>query len=72
VLKNSYLGGKGVEYLLIGFQSKRVIERVIIPEFKKGDFYRVQDSCALYIFKTLNGVFKGTHKKMRKLLFSEC
>ena len=31
--------GKGTEHLLTDFQSKRIIERVIIPEFKKGDYY---------------------------------
>jgi uncharacterized protein len=55
--------GKGVEYVLTDFQSKRIIERVIIPEFKKGDFYSGLDRGADYIFKTLNGEFKGTRKK---------
>jgi uncharacterized protein len=58
--------GKGVEYLLTDFQSKRIIERVIIPEFKKGDFYSGLDRGATYIFKTLNGEFKGTRKKNEK------
>jgi uncharacterized protein len=58
--------GKGVEYLLTDFQSKRIIERVIIPEFKKGDFYRGLDRGAVYIFKTLNGEFKGARKKNEK------
>ncbi|KOY51907.1 TPM domain-containing protein [Polaribacter dokdonensis] len=52
--------GKGVEYLLTDFQSKRIIERVIIPEFKKGDFYDGLDKGSDYIFRTLQGEFKGT------------
>ena len=52
--------GKGVEYLLTDFQSKRIIERVIIPEFKKGDFYGGLDKGSDSIFRTLQGEFKGT------------
>ena len=55
--------GKGVEHLLTDFQSKRIIERVIIPEFRKGDFYGGLNKGADYIFKTLNGEFKGTRKQ---------
>jgi uncharacterized protein len=55
--------GRGIEYLLTDFQSKRIIERVIIPEFRKGDFYSGLDKGADYIFKTLNGEFKGTRQQ---------
>jgi uncharacterized protein len=55
--------GKGTEYLLTDFQSKRIIERIIIPEFNRGDFYSGLDKGSDYIFKTLNGEFKGTRKK---------
>ena len=55
--------GYGVEHLLTDFQSKRIIERVIIPEFKKGDFYGGLNKGADYIFKTLNGEFKGTRQQ---------
>ena len=54
--------GFGVEHLLTDFQSKRIIERVIIPEFKKGDYYNGLDKGSDYIFKTLNGEFQGTRK----------
>ena len=54
--------GKGVEHLLTDFQSKRIIERVIIPEFKKGDYYAGLDKGSDYIFRTLNGEFKGTRQ----------
>ena len=47
--------GYGVEHLLTDFQSKRIIERVILPEFKKGNFYRGLDKGADYIFRTLQG-----------------
>lgn len=54
--------GKGTEHLLTDFQSKRIIERVIIPEFKKGDYYSGLNKGSDYIFKTLNGEFQGTRK----------
>lgn len=55
--------GKGTEFALTDFQAKRIIERVIIPEFKKGDFYGGLDKGTFYIFKTLNGEFQGTRQK---------
>lgn len=58
--------GKGVEHLLTDFQSKRIIERVIIPEFKKGNYYAGLDQGSDYIFMTLNGAFKGTRKENAK------
>ncbi|QTD39353.1 TPM domain-containing protein [Polaribacter batillariae] len=58
--------GYGVEHLLTDFQSKRIIERVIIPEFKKGNFYSGLDKGTDYIFRTLNGEFKGTRQKNSK------
>lgn len=58
--------GKGIEYLLTDFQSKRIIERVILPEFKKGNFYSGLHKGADYIFKTLQGEFKGARKDAKK------
>jgi len=58
--------GRGAEPLLTDFQSKRIIERVILPEFRKGDFYGGLDKGAEYIFKTLNGEFTGTRQKNEK------
>lgn len=58
--------GRGAEPLLTDFQSKRIIERVILPEFRKGDFYGGLDKGADYIFKTLNGEFTGTRQQKSK------
>ena len=55
--------GKGTEHLLTDFQSKRIIESVIIPEFKKGDYYGGLDKGSDYIFKTLNGEFIGSREE---------
>lgn len=49
--------GYGVEGSLTDLMSKRIIERVIIPEFKKGDFYAGLDKGSDAIFQVLNGEF---------------
>ncbi len=50
--------GYGVEGSLTDFMSKRIIESVIIPEFKQGDYYRGLDNGVDAIFQVLNGEFK--------------
>lgn len=49
--------GYGVEGSLTDFMSKRIIESVIIPEFKRGDYYSGLDKGADAIFQVLNGEF---------------
>lgn len=49
--------GYGVESSLTDLMSKRIIESVIIPEFKKGDYYSGLDKGADAIFKILSGEF---------------
>lgn len=50
--------GYGVEGLLTDAMSKRIIESVIIPEFKAGSYYKGLDSGVNAIFQVLNGEFK--------------
>ncbi|WP_343487913.1 TPM domain-containing protein [Allomuricauda sp. d1] len=50
--------GYGVEGSLTDAMSKRIIETVIIPEFKQGDYYGGLDAGADAIFQVLNGEFK--------------
>lgn len=50
--------GYGVEGSLTDFMSKRIIESVIIPEFKKGDYYGGLNKGSDAIFQVLNGEFK--------------
>jgi uncharacterized protein len=50
--------GYGVEASLTDAMSRRIIETVIIPEFKQGDFYGGLDQGADAIFSVLNGEFK--------------
>jgi len=51
--------GYGVEHLLTDAYSRRIIEQVIKPEFKQGNYYRGIDKGTRYIFKILNGEFKA-------------
>lgn len=50
--------GYGVEEFLTDLMSKRIIEQVIIPEFKKGDYYGGLDAGADAIFQVLTGQFE--------------
>ena len=61
----SIQSGRGVEYLLTDLMAYRIIEQVIIPEFRKGDYYAGLDRGAEYIFKTLQGEFKGSRKSKK-------
>ena len=55
--------GQGIEHLLTDFASKRIISRIIIPEFKKGDYYSGLNKGADAVFYTLNGEFQGTRQQ---------
>ncbi len=55
--------GYGVEHLLTDAYSRRIIEQVIKPEFKQGNYYRGLDKGTTYIIKVLNGEFKGSPKQ---------
>jgi len=50
--------GYGVEHLLTDALSRRVIENIIIPEFKNGDYYAGLNKGADAIFEILKGTFK--------------
>ena len=50
--------GYGIEYRLTDLMSERIINRIIIPEFKKGNFYTGLDQAADAIFAALNGEFQ--------------
>lgn len=50
--------GYGVEAMLTDLMSKRIIESIIIPEFKRGDYYNGLDKGADAIFQVLTGEFK--------------
>ncbi len=50
--------GYGTEGTMTDAMSRRIIETVIIPEFKKGDYYAGLDRGSDAIFKVLTGEFK--------------
>ena len=50
--------GYGIEPLLTDALSRRIIETVIIPEFKQGSYYNGLNKGAEAIFKVLKGEFK--------------
>ncbi|MCB0485830.1 MAG: TPM domain-containing protein, partial [Flavobacteriaceae bacterium] len=51
--------GYGVEHLLTDAMSKRIVEEIIIPSFKKGNFYEGIDNGTTAIMQVLSGEFKG-------------
>lgn len=50
--------GKGTEGLLTDFTSKRIIDKIITPEFKKENYYLGLDKGTTILFKVLSGEFK--------------
>ncbi len=54
--------GDGIEYLLTDALSKRIIENIILPEFRKGDFYTGLNIGADVIFEVLQGEYQGTRQ----------
>ena len=54
--------GKGVEHLLTDAMSKRIIDREIIPYFKRGDYFGGLDRGTEAIFEVLNDEYQGTRQ----------
>ena len=54
--------GYGVEHLLTDALSKRIIERDIIPYFKRNDYAGGLNRGAEAIFEVMNGEYKGTRQ----------
>jgi len=52
--------GQGIEHLLTDALSKRVIENIITPEFKKGNFYIGLDRGTSAIMEIMSGEYQGT------------
>ena len=55
--------GYGIEHVLTDALTKRVIEKIIIPEFKKGDFHGGLDKGADVIFEILKGTYENNSPK---------
>jgi len=54
--------GKGVEHLLTDAMSKRIINRDVIPYFKKNDYYGGLNRATDAIFEVMNGEYQGTRQ----------
>ncbi len=54
--------GKGVEHLLTDAMSKRIINRDVIPYFKRNDYYGGLDRATDAVFEVLNGEYEGTRQ----------
>lgn len=54
--------GYGVEHLITDAMSRRIIERDIIPYFKRNDYYGGLNRGADAIFEVLQGEYQGTRK----------
>ncbi len=52
--------GYGVEHLLTDAMSKRIIENIITPQFKQGNFYEGLDKGTSAIIQILSGEYEGT------------
>lgn len=57
--------GYGVEHLLTDALSRRIIEKIITPRFKSGNFYEGLNNGTQAIFKVLNGEFKADNKNRK-------
>lgn len=62
--------GYGIEYLLTDLLAERIINRVMIPEFKNGNYYSGIDKGCTAIFQVLNGEYKGSRKQSKEVDFS--
>lgn len=54
--------GKGVEHVLTDALSKRIIDREIIPYFKRDDYYGGLNRGIDVIFEVMQGEYQGTRK----------
>ncbi|WP_158009628.1 TPM domain-containing protein [Tenacibaculum todarodis] len=55
--------GKGTEHLMTDYTSRQIIERVILPEFRNGSYYRGLDKGSDSVFKVMNGEYQGTRQQ---------
>ncbi|MBO6879082.1 TPM domain-containing protein [Winogradskyella sp.] len=54
--------GKGVEHLLTDALSKRIIDRDVIPYFKRNDYYGGLNRATDAIFEVMNGEYQSTRQ----------
>jgi uncharacterized protein len=62
--------GYGIEYRITDLMAERIINRIMVPEFKKGNFYAGLDKGTDAIFKALNGEFTEDRDFAKKDAFN--
>ncbi|RMB56564.1 TPM domain-containing protein [Dokdonia sinensis] len=55
----------GIEYLISDRDAERIINRIIVPNFKAGQFYRGLDESTTAMMQMLAGNYKGTRENNR-------
>lgn len=60
--------GYGVEHRLTAGITGQMIRNVIIPEFKRGDYYTGLSKGSDAIFQLLNGEYKGSRKENKSII----
>lgn len=55
--------GYGIESTLTDALSKQIVENVILPEFRKGNYYSGLNAGTTAIFEVLAGTFEGTPQR---------
>lgn len=60
--KMAIQNGYGVESSLTDFLSKQIIDQIIVPEFKRGDYYKGIDMGTTAMMQVLSGQFKETRQ----------
>lgn len=58
--------GYGIEYRLTDLMAERILNRIILPEFKRGDYFSGLHKGTDAIIAALNGEFKATQKRKKK------
>ena len=58
--------GYGIEYRLTDLMAERILNRIILPEFKKGSYFNGLDKGTDAIISALNGEFKAPPKNNKQ------
>ncbi len=58
--------GYGVEYLLTDFQSKRIVDRIMIPYFRTGKYYQGIDAAIDRMFYLFSGEFEAVDDELHE------
>lgn len=61
--------GYGIEYILSDRDAERIINRIMLPQFKKGNYYQGLDQATDAIFDHLQGNYTGVPQENTSLPF---